>query len=46
MNVLIYLVPIALTLGLAGLIAFFWALKNNQFDDLDGAAHRILRDED
>lgn len=46
MNVLIYLIPIALTLGLAGLIAFFWALKNNQFDDLDGAAHRILRDDD
>lgn len=46
MNVLIYLIPIALTLGFAGLVAFFWALKNNQFDDLDGAAHRILRDDD
>jgi cbb3-type cytochrome oxidase maturation protein len=46
MNVLVYLIPIALTLGLAGLVAFFWAIKNNQFDDLDGAAHRILRDDD
>ncbi len=46
MNVLIYLIPIALTLGLAGLAAFFWALKNGQFDDLDGAPHRMLREDD
>ena len=46
MNALIYLIPIALTLGAAGLIAFFWALKNGQFEDLDGAAHRVLRDDD
>jgi cbb3-type cytochrome oxidase maturation protein len=46
MNVLIYLVPIALTLGLVGLGAFFWAMKNGQFEDLDGAAHRALRDDD
>lgn len=46
MNVLLYLIPIAFTLGLAGLIAFFWALRNNQFDDLEGAPHRILRDDD
>lgn len=43
MNVLLYLIPIALTLGLAGLAAFFWAVKNGQFEDLDGAAHRVLR---
>jgi cbb3-type cytochrome oxidase maturation protein len=46
MNVLVYLIPIALTLGLAGLCAFFWALRNGQFEDLDGEAHRILRDDD
>lgn len=46
MGVLIYLIPIALTLGLAGLVAFFWALKSGQFEDLDGAAHRMLRDDD
>jgi cbb3-type cytochrome oxidase maturation protein len=46
MNVLIYLIPIALTLGLAGLVAFFWAMKNNQFEDLDGAAYRILHDDE
>lgn len=46
MNVLIYLIPIALTLGAVGLYAFFWAMKNDQFEDLDGAPHRILRDDD
>jgi cbb3-type cytochrome oxidase maturation protein len=42
MNVLIYLIPIALALGSIGLIAFLWSLKNKQFEDLDGAANRIL----
>ncbi len=46
MNVLVYLIPIALTLGLAGLLAFLWAMKHQQFEDLDGAPHRILRDDD
>ena len=46
MNVLIYLIPIALALGLIGLVSFLWALKNGQFEDLDGAAHRILHDDD
>ncbi|MDD9912414.1 MAG: cbb3-type cytochrome oxidase assembly protein CcoS [Alphaproteobacteria bacterium] len=46
MNALIYLIPIALLLGFTGLIAFIWALKNGQFDDLDGAAHRILFDDE
>jgi cbb3-type cytochrome oxidase maturation protein len=46
MNVLIYLIPIAFTLGLSGLGAFFWAMKNGQFEDLDGAAHRVLREDD
>lgn len=42
MNVLAYLVPVALGLGAAGLAAFFWAMRDGQYDDLDGAAHRIL----
>ena len=46
MNILLYLIPIALTLGLVGLVAFFWAVRNGQFEDLDGAAHRVLRDDD
>jgi cbb3-type cytochrome oxidase maturation protein len=45
-NVLIYLVPMALLLGLTGLIGFMWALRTNQYDDLDGAALRILPDDD
>lgn len=46
MNGVLILLPIALLLGLAGLAAFFWALRNNQFDDPDGAAARILIDDE
>ncbi|MFY9895775.1 MAG: cbb3-type cytochrome oxidase assembly protein CcoS [Xanthobacteraceae bacterium] len=46
MNVLIYLVPMALLLGLIGLAGFLWSLKSGQYDDLDGAALRILPDDD
>ena len=46
MNVLIYLVPMALGLGLAGLFAFLWALKSGQYNDVDGAALRVLSDDD
>ncbi len=46
MTVLLVLVPVALFLGLLGLCAFLWALKTGQFDDLEGAAHRILADDD
>ena len=46
MDVLIYLIPAALFLGALGLGAFLWALKSGQFEDLDGAANRILFDDD
>jgi cbb3-type cytochrome oxidase maturation protein len=46
MEVLIYLVPIALGLGLLGLGAFLWALQTGQYDDLEGAAWRALMDDD
>ncbi len=46
MEVLIYLVPIALGLGLLGLGAFLWALNSGQYDDLEGAAWRALMDDD
>jgi cbb3-type cytochrome oxidase maturation protein len=42
MSGLTYLIPIALLLGLAGLAAFFWAMRSGQFEDMDGAAARIL----
>lgn len=46
MEVLYLLVPLAV--ALAGVIvwAFFWAVRSNQFEDLEGPAHRILMDED
>jgi cbb3-type cytochrome oxidase maturation protein len=46
MSGLLYLIPIALFLGGLGLAAFLWALKSSQFEDLDGAASRILFDDD
>ncbi len=46
MNSLAILIPVALGLGLVGLAAFIWCLRNGQFDDLDGAAERILDDDD
>jgi cbb3-type cytochrome oxidase maturation protein len=46
MEVLVFLIPIALGLGVVGLAAFIWALKSGQFEDLDGAAMRILNDDD
>ena len=46
MNVLVYLVPMALALGLTGLAAFLWSLKAGQYQDLDGAALRILDNDD
>jgi cbb3-type cytochrome oxidase maturation protein len=46
MSGILYLIPIALLLGLLGLVAFLWALKSGQYDDLDGAAQRILFDDE
>ncbi len=46
MNVLVYLVPMAAGLGLIGLIGFLWALKSGQYSDMDGAALRVLSDDD
>lgn len=46
MDVLVFLVPLALGLGLIGLVAFLWALGNGQYEDLDGAAWRAIMDED
>ncbi|WP_223475335.1 cbb3-type cytochrome oxidase assembly protein CcoS [Oricola indica] len=45
MNVLIYLIPLALALGALGLGAFLWSMKTGQYQDLDGAAERILDEE-
>ena len=46
MEVLVILVPLALGLGLAGLLGFLWSLKTGQYDDLDGAAWRAIADDE
>lgn len=46
MSNLLLLIPIALFLGLLGLAAFLWSLRSGQFDDMEGAANRILFDDD
>lgn len=46
MDILILMIPMALLLGLFSLGGFFWAMRNGQFDDLEGEAHRILFDKD
>ncbi|PZQ81423.1 MAG: cbb3-type cytochrome oxidase assembly protein CcoS [Ancylobacter novellus] len=46
MSVLLYLVPAALSLGLMGLAAFMWSLRSGQYEDMEGAAVRVLSDDD
>jgi cbb3-type cytochrome oxidase maturation protein len=46
MTNLLLLIPVAIGLGLIGLAAFVWSLRAGQYDDLDGAAERILHDDD
>ena len=46
MEVLVFLVPLALALGLIGLMGFLWSLKNGQYDDLEGAGWRAIADDE
>lgn len=46
MSILVYLMPAALFLSLLGLAGFLWSLKSGQYDDMEGAAERILLDDD
>lgn len=46
MTIMIVLIPAALFLACVGLAAFFWSLRAGQYEDLDGAAHRILIDDE
>lgn len=41
-GLLAWLVPVALGMGLAGLLAFLWSIKSGQLEDLDGAAERVV----
>lgn len=45
MDVLVYLIPVSLFLGALGLAAFFWSLRNRQYDDPEGDSRRILNPE-
>ena len=46
MEVLVFLVPLALMLGLIGLMGFLWSLKSGQYDDLEGAGWRAIADDE
>lgn len=46
MTMLSFLIPVSIGLGLLGLATFFWCLRSGQYEDIDGAAERILYDED
>jgi cbb3-type cytochrome oxidase maturation protein len=46
MNVLVYLLPLALFLGALGLAGFVWSLRARQFEDLEGAGWRAIADDD
>ena len=46
MSSLLFLIPVALFLGALGLAGFLWSLKSNQYEDIQGAAYRILDDDD
>ena len=46
MTGLVVLIPLALLMGAIGLVAFFWSLRSDQYDDLEGAANRILLDDE
>lgn len=41
-----FLIPVSVIAGAAGLIIFLWTLRDGQYDDLDGAAERVLYDDD
>ena len=46
MSALIWLIPVALLLGFLGLLAFLWAMRSGQFEDLEGAGWRAIEDHD
>ena len=46
MNILVILLPVAIGLGVCGLLACLWAMRSGQFDDLEGAGWRAIADDD
>jgi cbb3-type cytochrome oxidase maturation protein len=45
MTIMTFLIPVAVFMGVCGLCAFLWTLRSGQYDDLEGAKHRILIDD-
>jgi cbb3-type cytochrome oxidase maturation protein len=45
MNIILYLIGLSLALGTGGLALFLWSLRSGQYEDLAGAANRILFDD-
>ena len=45
MNILLALIPVSLALLVLAILAFLWAVKRGQFDDLDTPAIDILQDD-
>lgn len=46
MSLFLVLVPISILMGVVGLVAFLWSMKDGQYEDLDGAAVRVLIDDE
>jgi cbb3-type cytochrome oxidase maturation protein len=46
MTIILFLLAVSLMIAAVGLAAFLWSLRTGQYDDLDGAANRILFDDD
>ena len=46
MSIMIYMIGLSLLLGGGALAMFLWSLRDGQYEDLEGAAHRILYDEE
>jgi len=46
MSVIYGLIPGMILLGLVSVLVFFWAVRNGQYDDMEGPAYRILDDDD
>lgn len=42
MTALLILIPVSIGMGLVGLGAFIWAIRHQQFDDLEGNAWRVI----
>lgn len=45
MEIIYFLIPVSLVFLAGGIWLFFWAVKSNQFEDMEGPAHRILQDD-